>query len=178
MAKTFTPNQRNNEAYNQLVDMPGTIPPQALELEEAVLGALMLEKDGIITVSEFLSADAFYKEPHKIIYQAIEELSTELKPIDLLTVIEKLRQKKQLKAAGGASFLAQLTQKVSSAAHLEDHASIVAQKYIQRELISTSTEILRRSYDESTDVSDLLDYAEGEIFKVAEGHISREVQRA
>ena len=178
MAKTFTPNQRNNEAYNQLVDMPGTIPPQALELEEAVLGALMLEKDGIITVSEFLSAEAFYKEPHKIIYQAIEELSTELKPIDLLTVTEKLRQKKQLKAAGGASFLAQLTQKVSSAAHLEYHASIVAQKYIQRELISTSTEILRRSYDESTDVSDLLDYAEGEIFKVAEGHISREVQRA
>ncbi len=179
MAKSnFTPNQNNKEVYNSLTEMPGTIPPQALDLEEAVLGALMLEKDGIIVVQEFLAADAFYKESHKMIYLAIEELSTELKPIDLLTVTEKLRQKKQLKAVGGAPFLAQLTQKISSAAHLEYHASIVAQKYIQRELIRTSTEILSRSYDEGTDVSDLLDFAEGEIFKVAEGHISREVQRA
>ncbi len=169
---------RNREAYNNLTETAGTIPPQALDLEEAVLGALMLEKDGIITVQDFLTADAFYSDVHKMVYVAIEELSKELKPIDLLTVTEKLKQQKKLKEVGGAQFLAQLTQKVASASNLEFHATIIAQKYVQRELIRTSTEILHQAYDESKDVTDLLDFAEQEIFKVSEGHITREVQSA
>ena len=154
------------------------LPPQAVELEEAVLGALMLEGDSITTVQEFLTADAFYLDTHKTIFRAMEELCAENKPIDLLTVTEKLKKHKKLKEVGGAPFLAQLTQKVASAMNIEFHATIIAQKYVQRELIRASTEIQRRSYDESTDVTDLIDYAEGEIFKVSEGHIKRDIQSA
>jgi len=173
-----TPSARNREAYAALTEMGGNVPPQAVELEEAVLGALMLEKDSIITVQEFVTPEAFYTEEHRLIYRAIEELSSELKPIDLYTVTERLKVKKELKKVGGASLLAQLTQKVGSAANVEFHAKIVAQKYVQRELIRSATEIQRRSYDESTDVTDLIGFAEQEIFKVAEGHVKRSVQSA
>ena len=176
-------NRRNNnrEAYNNLTageGVGGHIPPQALDLEEAVLGALMLEKDGIITVQEYLSAESFYSEKHRIVFKAIEELATELKPIDLLTVTEKLKQQRQLKAVGGAQYLTSLTQKVASASNLEFHSTIVAQKYVQRELIRAAGEILNRSYDESEELTDLLNFAEQEIFKVSEGHISKEVQNS
>ena len=176
MANEYNNRRDNNRAaYNALASGEGAnghIPPQALDLEEAVLGALMLEKDGIITVQEYLTADAFYSEQHRIVFKAIEELATELKPIDLLTVTEKLKQQRQLKAVGGAQFLAKLTQKVASASNLEFHSTIVAQKFVQRELIRAAGEILNRSYDESEELSDLLNFAEQEIFKVSEGHIS------
>lgn len=177
MAKEYTPS-RNRAAFEAMTDVAGTVPPQAVELEEAVLGALMLEKDSIITVQEFVTPDSFYTEEHRTIYKAIEELSTELKPIDLYTVTEKLKSQKQLKKVGGAAYLAQLTQKVGSAANVEFHAKIIAQKYVQRELIRSATEIQKRSYDESTDVTELIGYAESEIFKVAEGHVKRSVQSA
>ncbi len=181
MAKDYdnsTPRSRNRAAYEAMVDPGGTVPPQAVELEEAVLGALMLERDSIIAVQEFLTADSFYKPEHQTIFKAIEELSGELKPIDLYTVTERLKVKKQLVEVGGATYLAQLTQKVGSAANVDFHAKIIAQKYVQRELIRSATEIQRRSYDESTDVTELIGYAEGEIFKVAEGHVKRSVQSA
>ncbi|MDE6778718.1 MAG: replicative DNA helicase [Alistipes sp.] len=176
MAREYTPSRRNREAYEELTDGVGTVPPQAVELEEAVLGALMLEKDSIITVQEFITPEAFYTEEHRIIYRAINDLSTELKPIDLYTVTERLKVEKNLKKVGGASYLAQLTQKVGSAANVEFHAKIIAQKYVQRELIRSATEIQRRSYDESTDVTELIGFAEGEIFKVSDGHVKRSVQ--
>ena len=91
MAKEYTPASRNREAFAAMTDTPGNVPPQAVELEEAVLGALMLEKDSIITVQEFITPEAFYTEEHRTIYRAIEELSTELKPIDLYTVTERLK---------------------------------------------------------------------------------------
>lgn len=176
MAKDYTPSSRNRESFDAMTDAIGNVPPQAVELEEAVLGALMLEKDSIIAVQEYVTPDTFYTEEHRIIYKAIEELSMELKPIDLYTVTEKLKVKKELKKVGGATYLAQLTQKVGSAANVEFHAKIIAQKYVQRELIRSATEIQKRSYDESTDVTELIGYAEGEIFKVAEGHVKRSVQ--
>ena len=173
MAKEFKPSSRNREAYNNLTEVAANVPPQALELEEAVLGALMLERDSIITVQEFVTPDAFYTEEHRLIYKAIEELSAELKPIDLFTVTEKLKAQKNLTKVGGATYLAQLTRKVGSAANVEFHAKIVAQKYVQRELIRSATEIQRRSYDEETDVNELIGFAESSIFKVAEGHVKR-----
>ena len=177
MAKKYTtPSDRNREAFEALTDAAALVPPQAVELEEAVLGALMLEKDSIIAVQEFITPDSFYTEEHRAIYKAIEELSMELKPIDLFTVTERLKAKKELKKIGGASYLAQLTQRVGSAANVEFHAKIIAQKYVQRELIRSATEIQRRSYDESTDVTDLIGFAEGEIFRVSEGHVKRSVQ--
>ena len=180
MAREFTPSAANRAAYDKLSEAPvsGTVPPQAVELEEAVLGALMLESDSIIAVQEYITADTFYTEEHRVIYRAIESLSAELKPIDLYTVTERLKVRKELKKVGGASYLAQLTQKVGSAANVEFHAKIIAQKYVQRELIRSATEIQRRSYDEDQDVTDLIGFAEGEIFKVAEGHVKRSVQNA
>ena len=180
MAKEFTPSARNRAAYNKITEEPivGTVPPQAVELEEAVLGALMLERDSIIAVQEYVTPDAFYTEEHRLIYKAIESLSAELKPIDLYTVTECLKVRGELKKVGGAAYLAQLTQKVGSAANVEFHAKIIAQKYVQRELIRSATEIQRRSYDEDQDVTDLIGYAESEIFKVAEGHVKRSVQNA
>ncbi len=170
--------ERNREAFEALTEIGGTLPPQATELEEAVLGALMLDKDSIVTVQEFITPDAFYDPIHRTVYKAIEDLSRELKPIDLYTVTERLKSEGQLKEVGGAPYLAQLTQKVGSAAHVEFHAKIIAQKYVQRELIRSSTEIQRMSYDESKDVTDLIGFAEQEIFRVAEGHVKRSVMDA
>ena len=178
MAKEYNPSARNRAAFESMTDVAGTVPPQAVELEEAVLGALMLERDSIIAVQEYITPAAFYTEEHRLIYQAIESLSAELKPIDLYTVTERLRSRKELKKVGGAAYLAQLTQRVGSAANVEFHAKIIAQKYVQRELIRSATEIQRRSYDEDQDVNDLIGYAESEIFAVAEGHVKRSVQNA
>ena len=173
MAKQYTPKENNARAAAALTSDPmAVVPPQAVELEEAVLGALMLEKDAVIEVQGLITPEAFYNEAHQIIYKAIVDLSMELKPIDLYTVTEKLKQIKKLTAVGGPSYLAQLTQKVGSAAHVEFHAKIIAQKYVQRELIRATTEIQKKSFDEATDVTDLIDFAEGEIFKVAEGHVT------
>jgi len=152
----------------------GKIPPQALDLEEAVLGAIMVEKDAVISILDVIKPESFYKETNQIIFKAIIDLSTHLEPIDLLTVTEELRKRNQLEEVGGPVYLAQLTSKVGSAAHLEFHAKIIAQKYIQRELIRVSSEIQNRAFDDSLDVDDLLDYSEMELFKVAEGNIKRE----
>lgn len=178
MAKRYNTQDNNSQAVSQLLEHGAVVPPQAVELEEAVLGALMLEKDAVIDVQDILTPESFYKESHQVIYKAIQDLSIELKPVDLYTVSEQLKQSKKLTQIGGASYLAQLTQKVGSAAHVEYHAKIVAQKYVQRELIRATTDIQKKSYDEALDVTDLIDFAEGEIFKVAEGHVKRDVQKS
>ena len=126
MAKEYTPYSRNRESFQAMTDQIGTVPPQALELEEAVLGALMLEKDSVIVVQDYLKDESFYAEQHQLIYRAIRELSIELKPIDLYTVTERLKVKQELTKVGGAAYLAQLTQKVASAANVEFHAKIIA----------------------------------------------------
>ena len=152
----------------------GKIPPQALDLEEAVLGAIMLEKDAILTVLDILEPASFYKEAHQTIYETAQALSQQEKPIDLLTVTEELRKAEKLESVGGAVYISQLTSRVGSAAHLEYHARIVAQKYIQRELIRVSSDIQERAFDEGSDVDDLLDFSERELLNIAEGHIKKE----
>ncbi len=152
----------------------GRIPPQALELEEAVLGALMLEKDAIIEVIDILRSESFYKDEHQKIFQAITDLFASDKAIDLLTVPEQLRKNNHLEEVGGVAFLTQLTSRVASAAHIEFHARIVQQKFIQRELIRITSDIQSKAFDESTDVDSLLDYSEGQLFNVAQGHIKKE----
>ncbi|MBE6175427.1 MAG: replicative DNA helicase [Rikenellaceae bacterium] len=179
MAKQYKKSSDNNsEAYNQLIGVDGTVPPQAIELEQAVLGALMLEKDAIIDVQEYVKVETFYLEEHRIIFKAIQDLSFEMKAIDLYTVSERLKAQKELQKVGGAAYLAELTQKVASAAHIEFHAKIIAQKFVQRELIRSATEIQRRSYDEEIDVTELIGFAEQEIFRVSEGNVKRSVQSA
>ncbi len=151
----------------------GRLPPQAVDLEEAVLGALMLEKSPVNDVIDVLKPESFYKEAHQKIYEAIYELFGESEAIDILTVTQKLRSKGELEIAGGPYYISQLTNRVASAAHAESHARIIAQKYILRELIGISSKVIQKAYDETTDVFELLDEAESGLFSVAEGNIRK-----
>jgi replicative DNA helicase len=156
----------------------GKLPPQALELEEAVLGAMMIDKKGVDEVIDILQSEAFYKEAHKHIFEAIFQLFTDSQPIDLLTVSSQLKKNAKLELAGGDYYLIQLTQKISSSAHIEFHSRIILQKYIQRSLIRISNEIIEESYDETTDVFDLLDKAESRLYEVTQGNIKRSSETA
>ena len=147
----------------------GKIPPQAIDLEEVVLGAMMIDKKGVDEIIDILNPDVFYKDAHKHIFEAIYNLFENSEPIDLLTVSNQLRKNAKLDNAGGDYYLVQLTQKVASSAHIEFHARIILQKYIQRSLIKISNEIIEDSYDETTDVFDLLDKAESKLYEVTQG---------
>lgn len=154
----------------------GKLPPQAIEVEEAVLGALMLERDAFVGVADVLIEECFYKEEHREIFKVIKELSLEDKPVDLLIVTQELKNRDILDKVGGPLYITQLTSKVASAAHLEFHARIIAQKYIQRELIRSCSEIQANAYDDTKDVDELINQAESAIFKISEGNIKKETQ--
>jgi replicative DNA helicase len=156
----------------------GKLPPQAIDLEEVVLGAMMIDKKGVDEVIDILSPDAFYKEAHQHIFEAIYTLFEKSEPVDLLTVSAKLKQEKKLELVGGEFYLIQLTQKVSSSAHIEFHARIILQKFIQRSLIKISNQIIEESYNESTDVFDLLDDAESKLYEITQGNIKRSSESA
>ncbi len=156
----------------------GKIPPQAIDLEEVVLGAMMIDKKGVDDVIDILSPDVFYKEAHQHIFEAIYILFKEGSPVDLLTVSARLKQMQKLDVAGGEFYLIQLTQKVSSSAHIEFHSRIILQKFIQRSLIKISNEIIEESYDETTDVFDLLDTAESKLYEITQGNIKRSSETA
>lgn len=151
----------------------GKIPPQALNLEEAVLGALMLDKDAVALVIDILRPASFYKDAHQHIYKAICTLFEKSHPIDLLTVTEELKTMGKLDMIGGPYQLVELTNRVASSANVEFHARIVAQKFIQRELIRTSTETIKSAYEDTTDIFDLLDKAEQNLFEITEQNLSR-----
>lgn len=156
----------------------GKIPPQALELEEAVLGAMLIDKKGVDEVIDILQPDVFYKTAHQYIFEAIFTLFQDSQPIDLLTVSSELRKKGRLEATGGEFYLIQLSQSVASSAHIEFHARIILQKFIQRSLIRISNEIIESAYKESTDVFDLLDEAESKLYDVTQGNIKRSSESA
>jgi len=170
-------NTDTNKRVQEIMQDLGKIPPQATELEEAVLGAIMLEKDAVVSVIDILKPECFYKESHRIIFESIRNLSINLQPIDILTVTEELKKQNKLDQVGGPYFLTQLTGKVASAAHIDFHARIVAQKYIQRELIRVASDIQEKAFDSNQDVDELLDFAESELFEVAFGNIKKETQR-
>lgn len=151
----------------------GKIPPQAKELEEAVLGAMMLEANAVATVIDILKPDSFYVNANKLVYQAIHTLFNKSKPIDILTVTEELKQMGKLEEVGGAYYVTELTSRIASAANVEHHARIVAQKFIQRELIRVSSDIIKSSYEDTTDVFELLDRAEQNLFTVADLNLRR-----
>ncbi|MFW5822561.1 MAG: replicative DNA helicase [Tangfeifania sp.] len=152
----------------------GKLPPQAVEVEEAVLGALMLERDAYVTVADIIDTTSFYKEEHQKIFEAIKFLSSNEKPVDLLMVTQELKDRDQLNEIGGPGYITQLTRRVASAAHIEFHSRIIAQKFIQRELIRVSSEIQGKSYDDTIDVDDLIDFSESSLFQVAERNIKKE----
>lgn len=156
----------------------GKIPPQATDLEEAVLGAMMIDKKGVDEAIDILSPDAFYKEAHKHIFEAIVQLFESSEPVDLLTVSARLKQNKRLDVVGGDFYLIQLTKKVTSSAHIEFHSRIILQKFIQRSLIKISSEIIKEAYDDGTDVFDLLDSAESKLYEVTQGNIKKSSETA
>ena len=156
----------------------GTIPPQALDLEEAVLGAMLIDEKGVNEIIDILSPEVFYKKSHQLIFESIQRLFTVSEPIDLLTVSADLKKNKNFESAGGDFYLISLSQKVSSSAHIEFHSRIIQQKYIQRRLITISNEIIQKSYSETTDVMDLLDEAESKLYDVVQGNLKTPTESA
>lgn len=153
----------------------GKVPPQAVDIEQAVLGAMMLEKNAINDCIDILTANSFYDPKHFYIFKSILELFGTSKPIDLLTVSNRLRENGELELAGGAVYISQLTNRVASAAHIEFHARIISQKYIQREIIRMCSDVLKDAFDETTDVFDLLNKAEKDLFAIAENNMRKNV---
>lgn len=151
----------------------GKVPPQAKELEEAVLGALMLEKGAFDTVIEILKAECFYVDAHQKVFGAMQRLAAKSMPVDILTVVEELKSSAELEAVGGPFFISRLTNMVVSSANIEAHARIVLQKFIQRELIRISGEIISEAYEDTADVFDLLDTAESKLFEVTNNHLRK-----
>jgi len=152
----------------------GKVPPQAKDLEEAVLGAIMLEKTAFDTVVEILKPECFYVEAHQRIFSAMQNLANKSQPIDILTVAEELRSREELEMVGGPYYVTKLTNTVVSSAHIGAHARIVLQKFIQRELIRISGEIIGDAYEDSTDVFELLDDAETKLFEITNNHLRKD----
>lgn len=150
------------------------IPPQAKEMEEAVLGACMLQSGAYDILVEILKPECFYVEAHKTIYAAMQQLSADFKPIDILTVVEQLKKQGKLEMCGGPYYITQLTNSVVSSANMEAHARIILQKYMQRELIRIGGEIVNDAYEDTGDVFECLDKAEAQLFNITTGHIRKD----
>lgn len=158
-----------------LTDSSGKLPPRDTELEEIVLGACMLEKDAYMNVCDLLVADSFYDPVNKKIFEAINTLGLNQRPIDMMTVTEQLRRDGTLEEVGGAVHIAELTARVYSSANLEFHAGIVAQKYLARRLINFAANVETKAYDETNDIEDLLQDTEKELFEISQNQLKREV---
>ena len=168
-------NTRNTKSTKvQPVNDYGRIQPQAPELEEAVLGALMIEKDAYSLVSEILRPESFYEHRHQLIYSAITDLAVNQKPVDILTVKEQLSKRGELEEVGGPFYITQLSSKVASSAHIEYHARIIAQKSLARELITFTSNIQSKAFDETLDVDDLMQEAEGKLFEISQQNMKKD----
>lgn len=167
--------RRNRPEHTPAMDIAGRKPPRDKELEEAVLGALMLETDSYTKVCDILKPESFYEPVNQKIYAAIQTLGASQQPVDMLTVTEQLRQDGTIDEVGGPLFISELTSRVSSGAHIEYHARIVAQKYLARELIKFASAIESQAFDESYDVDDLLQEAEGKLFEISQRNVKKDV---
>lgn len=168
---------RKEPISSKLNDMDyGKLPPQAKDLEEAVLGALMSEDTAINEVSDFLTDHMFYVDAHQRIYKAITQLHAQNKPLDLLMVTDQLKKTGDLDAAGGYWFVSQLPNKVGSAANIQEHARIVFEQYIKRQVISISTDAIKAGYDDSSDPMDLLDQAVKDLEAVQKSILNGQIE--
>ena len=165
--------RRPNPGSVALPSTAGKLPPQAIELEEAVLGSLLIDRNALSKVIDILTPETFYVDAHQAVFSVVKDLFSESQPVDILTVAQALRKAGQLERIGGEAKLINLSTRVSSSAHIEYHARIVVQKHIQRELIRIASELTEKAYDESTDVLDLLDSAEQSLFSVSQGNLKR-----
>jgi len=166
-------NSQINSPVSQSVMEHGKVPPQAVDLEEAVLGAMMLEQDAVTAVIDILKPQVFYKEAHQRIFKAIYNLFSKSEPVDILTVTNELKSNGELDIVGGPYYITMLTSRIASAANVEYHARIIIQKHIQRELIKISSETIKEAFEDTTDVFNLLDKAEQNLFNISENSLRR-----
>lgn len=157
--------------------LAGKLTPQAIELEEAVLGAVMIDKNAIASVIDIIRPESFYYDVHQEIFRSIQNLFHKTIPIDILTVTEEIKKNGKLDQVGGPFYITELTNKVATSANIETHARIIAQKFLQRELIRISGEISEAAFDESTDVFELLDESEKKLFQISEGNLRRNTEK-
>ena len=167
---------QRRDALNSISYDLGMTPPQAIEVEEAVLGALLLEPHVVPEVLDQLVPECFYKEANRKIFQAIHSLAAARNPIDIYTVAEELKKKQDLEAVGGPLYLTELSARIGAAAHVDYHVKILLQKYIQRETITISSEAQRMAFDDNVPVDDLLDGTQQKFFTLAERNMKRETQ--
>jgi replicative DNA helicase len=156
-----------NSSNTSTIDQEGRVPPQAVEVEEAVLGSMLIEHEAATVALQMLSSNDFYKPAHQHIFEVLHDLYERDNPLDLLTVENELRDKELLDICGGAGYLSELTRSVSSAANVDYHAQIIAEKATKRNLILGCTDIIKEAYDSSSDPYDVLDKAEQRIFDLA-----------
>lgn len=168
-----TENKLTYNTVENALSLTGRLTPQAVEFEEAILGALMIDSNAISEI-DFIQSNMFYNEKHQYIFRAIRDLFSDNEPVDLLTVTNRLRKNKQLEFVGGAAYLASLTNRVASSANIEYHARVVMEKFVLRELIANCTSIVKDAYDDSQDVLKLLDDAETKLFGIIQNNFKRE----
>lgn len=165
--------RRQKDRIQDVPEFAGKLPPQAVSEEEAVLGAMMLDKNAIVQVIELLRPEAFYFDAHQTIFQAIKNLVTRTEPVDILTVTAELRKMGSLDSVGGAYYITKLTNRVSSAAHIEIHAHLVLQKFLMREMIRVCTIGLGQAFDETTDVFELYNTIDKELLNARVGNVKK-----
>ncbi len=177
MAGTSKTNKRSQQTTIIKVgaNEAGKLPPQAQELEDSVLGALMIEKDAYSTVADLLRPEVFYKDQNRVVYEAIRELAAKDQPIDIMTVGEKLKSQGTLEKAGGVVYLADLTRRVASTAHLRYHAEVIAKKATARDVIALAAQIEEMGFDETQDIDELMQTAEAGIFEISQRSQKRDV---
>ncbi len=173
------PTQKSQRNYTRknttpLKDEYGHLQPQETELEKVVLGALMIETDAYSLISEILKPESFYEHRHQLIYEAIRQLNIEQKPVDILTVAEKLKRNGNLEEVGGPFYITQLSGMVASSAHIEYHARIIAQKYLARELITYTSGIQTKAFDATQDIDTLMQEAEGKLFEISQQNLKKD----
>ena len=167
-------NRRTNQASAPALSEQGRLQPQALELEEAVIGACLIERDAFGLVSDYLKPQSFYDTKHQKIFAAIQSLAAENHPVDILTVTEQLRRTGDLEFVGGPVAITELSRKVLSSAHIEFHARIIAQKALARELITYTSNIQRSAFDEAQDIEELMQQAEGQLFELSKSNMKKD----
>ena len=168
-------NTRRRPRKQQPVDNTyGHLQPQALEVEKAVLGALMIDKDAYAIVCEILYPESFYEPRNQMIYAAIRDLSIEEKPVDILTVAERLAKNGQLEEVGGPGYVADLSSRVASSANIEYHANIIAQKFLARQLISFASVIETKAFDETNDIDELMQETENSLFELSQRNMKKD----
>lgn len=172
----FTPKEKGSGNLESLSLEMGNKPPQAIDVEEAVIGAMLVEPTCVDDALGELSSSCFYSPKLRMIYDAMRELNDDHVSIDILTVAQQLKKDKNLEAVGGHVALAELSQKIGAAAHVEYYIQILKQKDIQRKLITASYDILKESYDDSVDVDDLIVSAQGKVYDAVQDNMHGEVE--